>query len=405
MPVNEDTFVPTGTKFPSGPASIDIQFTSSESPSYQFSSPPPASRPASQPNGFPLRGRPSERHTATASAPPDASAQIPPYDDMGAMPTSIHTGTAFSPHEWSQNLQDGNWASGFNPNHSPAISPTRPVLSTRRTKGASSRSKAGNIYSVPPPFGKSEQESLNRTTSRTSQTSRDSNAMDIDSPPPNGGEARFSAGVSSFLPSTAKHIFVDPSRPDSRDANSSGTTSRMPPPPTTMPPPRRRPSQPIDLDSLRTVPPISTGMPDAFRNLSDLATDLPPPPPRNDLTLSSAPAAPMAPVGEALTPLSWHAHVIHMAAYLRNYYAWDVELTKRLAETAPRLLRLSGGATSWLGGGDSAQAGWHEYVEALKAHESIRAEIAQEGKMHVAAVQRHTAARQEAERKGFIAVG
>lgn len=345
---------------------------------------------------MPVGGRPADRSVYPAGR----ASGVPYQNDNGKSSQNLPSSTGFSVHEWSQHLQDGNWASGFGSPLPPTSLPTRPVLNPRR-KTATLGAKSDKIYSVPPPFVAGEEAIVDSGASHPPHGRRDSDAMDIDSSSP----VTQPSAVFPAAPGAARQGYGNTIRPDWREREA----DRFAPPHSVPLNQGRRPSQSVDIDSLRSVPPISVGIPDAFQNMNaDLASNLPPPPPpplppppRIDLTLSSAPAAPLAPLGNALTSATWNTHVIHMAAYLRQYYAWLVELTRRLADTTPKLLRLSGGATAFLGGGLLAQSGWEEYVEALKAHDALRSEIGQEGQAHLAAVHRHIAAKHEAERKGL----
>lgn len=390
MPLEKDTFATTSTKFQSSPANIDLQFTSTSAPSpFSFFPPPPfepKQRDSDAQISHPFRGR-DDRQGAESSIP-------------GEVPLPKTSQTPGFVQDWSQNLQNGNWVAGISTDTAHTFTALNTPGGGRRLKSRTSRTKSGKVYAVPPPFAADEQDDLQRTTSAASQASRDSNAMDID-PTPLATPPPTNASPSRPIPQANFQRTFQQAVPGGWPENI-GTDFRVPPPPSVPPPSGRRASHPFTQESVRSAP--SSGPPapsNIFPSLADLSADLPPPPPRNDFILSSAPAAPLAPLGDGLTATTWQAHVHQMAAYLRHYYTWDVELTRRLADTAPKLLRLSGGATAWLGGGPSQQSAWEEYVEALRVHDGLRQEIAQDGRVHMDAVHRHLMARQEAERRGF----
>ena len=181
-------------KFPDPTIVPSMQFTSaSESPSFKFASPPSnvsVQRADGPSQTIPIRGRPADRSSHLKGQ----TGGVAPQTGNGTSNEIPASATAFSVHEWSQHLQDGDWASGFAGAPPPTASPARPVLNPRR-KTTTLGTKSNKIYSVPPPFGAREEATVEPVASHPPHVRRDSDAMDIDSSSP----ATQAAGVLSLI--------------------------------------------------------------------------------------------------------------------------------------------------------------------------------------------------------------
>ncbi|KAI9696116.1 MAG: hypothetical protein M1836_005947 [Candelina mexicana] len=364
------------------------------------------SRPHSR--SSPIRGRPISRPDPTiesqsSSAPKgivtDGAPSMPPPPSRPVPPRS--PGQArFSPAEWAQTFKDPTWAG---PSPSPLPSPgrtgsfstKRPQVSRNRaqSKGTTKRKPApkplnisGAVNGSGAPPAASRSDSGTTAESFSSQTSGDSNAMDIDPVTPEGitrhpnGSAKHGAEPSSG----PRLVHVEPARSEWSDKTVLGDdqTPRAAPPP--MPPRPGPPAQSatesshLNFGTFKNVEPFASTA-QGLKNLKDLSSTLPfpsqssvnspltPVTPQN-LSLPNPPKAPMAPTNP--TQNSWERYIATMRAYL---FEWNQYNKTMLQHFSSRQVSVDELSEDWLNCvGEGSKGGYKKYMQGLEEDFRVR---------------------------------
>jgi len=245
--------------------------------------------------------------------------------------------------------------------------------------------------------------------------------MDIDPEPPSASD-RYAQQQDGTKYSQPRQTFVQPEIPTSPlDAERRTSYAILPGPPPGPPPMAgRRVSNPIDLNDLRQVPPLSGATSGGINSLNDMKSGLPfqsqaseKPPPSNkssfvksQIELPKPPKGPSPP--EDLVFDQWTSYLSRLSVYNTAWNTFNATMVTLIQQSAARFVEMDKGQEGgmidgWLGivGETSHLGGWETYKRHMKQDERTRTYWTVSWEKHMEVMERHDRLRIKATRSGI----
>lgn len=412
FPIDDETFVRTSDQMrPPSTANINTNFSASDPPLFFSGAPPPS---------VSTTGTPVEQ-SATRGRSPDRNNQPSTFGAEGLQSQNFAHGSSaysrnndlrFSADTWAKDLKDQNWASQW----TTGTSPSRNNASPKRAKASSSRYARSREPSSTDMNGDADlSQTINSSSKDGFRRESQGSAMDIDPEPPSGS-ATGHAGP--------RQTYAQPDRPGlptdaERRPSYPNLPANLPGPPPGPPPVGAGFQNPLDLNDLRNVAPLSGATSGGINNMADLSSGLPfpsqpstvppsssaPSPTTPRLELPKPPKGPFPPL--KMTQEYWNPYIVQLTAYNSAWNLFNMQMVSLIHGSTARLMEMDNGPAGgmvdgWLGaiGETSSLGGWETYQRHLKDDERIRTYWTVASEKHLEVMERHGSLRKQAQKNG-----